>query len=100
MWITLTPRETTVIAGTKSMADLPSRDPQEFWFIWQGDNPIVSTDKGTTRRLDFVLVGSFDAEVAVGDHWETAGQKFEITYLAPYNGYEVKCGGVSIGANP
>lgn len=89
--------------GAKAWIDgSPPRDPQDFKIIWPGGDGIVVTAEGKTRRFDFIIVGKYDAIMAIGDHW-TQGespQTYEIEYLFPYNGYEVKGGGVSHGSAP
>jgi hypothetical protein len=98
--IQLIPREPVWVNGTKVMPDDAPRDPQTFYVIWAPTTGIVQTMDGTTRRFDFVLVGRYDAEVAIGDHWSIGKQDNEIDYIYPYNGYEVKCGGSSYGSEP
>lgn len=82
-----------VLAGTP-------REPQDFKFIYPGGDGIVVTDGGTTRRFDFIVVGSFDAEVDIGDHWDEGTQHYQIDYVYAPNGYEVKAGGVTHGSKP
>jgi hypothetical protein len=49
------------------------------------------TSDGTERRVDFVLLGEYDAQVAVGDWWDDArGNRYEVLSLIPSNGYEVR----------
>lgn len=98
--ITLTPSHETFVGGTKTYVQDDPRTPQEFWLIWPAIDSIVVNSMGTTRKLDFILVGDWDAEVDIGDHWDRGSQKYVITWIAPFNGYEVKCGGVSIGEHP
>ncbi|HPE52949.1 MAG TPA: hypothetical protein PK852_02420 [Mesotoga prima] len=100
--ITLTPVYEDFVNGTKTLIQLSERDPQTFKVIWSGSiEGLVSTGDTNTHRFDFVLVGPYDAEVAIGDYWVTDdGQKNVIEWLAPSNGYEVKAGGVSHGRVP
>lgn len=98
--IILTPSTANWDTGTKSYEEDDDRPEQTFKVIWSGGDGIVVNSLGTTRKFDFILVGSFDAEVAIGDHWSHDTQKYRIEYIQPSNGYEVKCGGFSIGANP
>lgn len=99
-WIVLTPVSETFVNGTRIITEINPRPAQEFWVIWPGGSGIVSNMFGTTRKFDFILVGDWDAEVEIGDHWVEGAQKYQITFIEPYNGYEVKCGGVSVGAHP
>ncbi|ACI12439.1 hypothetical protein PBI_DAMIEN_18 [Mycobacterium phage Damien] len=78
----------------------PSRLPQSFKIIYPGGDGIVITAEGKTRRFDFIIVGSYDADLAIDDFWVEGDQKYVIEYLFPYNGYEVKGGGVTHGSEP
>jgi hypothetical protein len=99
--IALTPSSVTWENGTKKYLEQTARDPQTFKVIWSGSQDgILVTAEGTTRRFDFVLVGRHDATVAIGDFWRVGDQYFQIEWVAPYNGYETKAGGVSHGSKP
>ena len=98
--IILTPRQDVWVAGSKRKVDVDDRDPQFFKVIWGGSTGITTTIDGTTHRFDFILVGQYTAEVAIGDHWLIGNQDNEIDFVFPFNGYEVKCGGNSYGSKP
>lgn len=99
--IVLTPSVETWSGGTKTYGSAADRDPQQFKVIWSGSQDgIVVRSEGTTRRFDFILVGKYDAEVAIGDHWNVDNQHFQVEWVAPANGYEVKAGGSSHGSKP
>ena len=101
--ITLIPKFSAYLNGTKIFgADFP-RAEQTFKVIWNGDNGIVreiDTGVGGVRRFDFVLVGEHDAILEVGDHWKVNDQTFVVEYVYPTNDYEVKGGGVTHGNKP
>jgi len=102
-YIVLTPRGTeSMVNGTKVFIPGNDRAEQSFKIIWMGENGIVRTPStdGGVRRFDFVLVGSYDAAVDVGDYWEVEDQENRIEYVYPFNGYEVKAGGISNGPKP
>ena len=86
--------------GTVSFVDLPPRPSQPFKVIWPGGDGIVVTSDGTTRRFDFILVGNYNATVAIGDHWSEGSQHYQVEWVQPYNEYEVKAGGSSHGSSP
>lgn len=87
--------------GTKTYGSGTPRQSQDFKVIWSGSQDgIVVASEGTTRRFDFVLVGRYDAEVEIGDFWKVDNQHFQIEWVAPDNGYEVKAGGSSYGSKP
>lgn len=102
VWLTLTPRTEQFVAGTRTRVDGIPRISQKFKIIWgtvgAGFVPLLAG--GETRRFDFILVGLYNANVAVGDHWVVGSQDNEIGYIYPSNGYEVKCGGYSHGGSP
>lgn len=100
--ITLIPKVATKTAGTVGFEDGIPRDSQIFKVIWQTDSNIQrsTSETGGVRRLDFVLVGQFTAEVAIGDYFEHGGCRYSVEWIAPPNGYEVKAGGVAHGKLP
>lgn len=98
--IVLTPVSESWVGGSKTMASGDDREVQNFRIIWAPSTGIVRTASETTRKFDFVLVGRYDAEVAIGDFWDVEEQHNVIEYIYPYNGYEVKCGGTSYGSKP
>ena len=99
-WITLIPSVEITNGGSKRWEDGPPRTIQKFKFIYPGGDQIVSTSEGTTKKLDFILVGLHTAEIAVGDHWSEGSQTYRIEEIEPFNGYERKAKGVTIGGNP
>jgi len=99
--ITLIPSTETWSGGTKTYGSGTARQPQDFKVIWSGSQDgLVVKGEGTTRRFDFILVGRHDSTVEIGDHWSLDDQHFQVEWVAPDNGYEVKAGGVSYGGKP
>lgn len=98
--IILTPNTGTVTDGTVGFSNQSPRASQRFKLIWSGESGIVREVPDGARRFDFVLVGAYDATVAIGDTFSINSNKYIVDYLFPYNDYEVKAGGVSHGANP
>lgn len=86
--------------GAKKMENGTPRAAQDFKIIYPGGDGIVVTSDGTTRRFDFIILGEYDANLAIGDHWTESNQHYSVEYLFPFNGYEVKGGGVSHGSAP
>lgn len=103
--IVLTPCTEAIVGGTKIFTSGTPRDPQEFKIIFPNvsgayQNPSIVRDinpDGGVQRFDFILVGKYDAEVDIGDFWKEGDQEYRVEYAFPYNGYEVKVGGVSHG---
>lgn len=49
------------------------------------------TDDGTVTRVDYVLLGRWDADVQPGDYWDDeAGRRWEVTSIIPTNNYETR----------
>ena len=80
--------------GGKLVSDGQARPERVFRVIEQasayGNNPgLLRAADGQQRRVTFQLLGDWDAEMAVGDHWTDAdGVRLEVVELLPYNGYE------------
>lgn len=99
--IVLVPSTEVWSGGTKTYGAGTARSAQDFKVIWSGSQDgLVVKSEGTTRRFDFILVGRHDAIVEIGDHWDLNDQRFQVEWVAPDNGYEVKAGGVSYGSKP
>ena len=106
--IALTPRTQELVNGTKKFAVQSPRPAQKFKVIFQNTSGVYQNpalyrevgDRGGVQRFDFILVGEYDAVVAVHDFWKDGDQQYEVEYIFPYNGYEVKVGGVSHGPKP
>lgn len=99
--IILIPIQEQWVAGTKKLVEQPSRSPQTFHIIWAPETGIVGGGgSGITHKFDFILVGAYDAVVAINDRWNINNQRNVIDYVYPANGYELKCGGTSYGSKP
>jgi hypothetical protein len=93
MDITLIPR-IRVKSGTGSKyVDGSPRRVQRMRLIPQNETtrPLF-TDEGKERVITHTLLGLWDADVAVGDHWtDLDGATYEVLDVAtPPNGYETK----------
>ena len=99
--IVLIPSTEVWSGGTKTYGEGTARSAQNFKVIWSGsqDGIVVATENAA-RRFDFILVGKHDAVVEIGDHWSLNDQYFQVEWVAPDNGYEVKAGGSSHGSKP
>jgi hypothetical protein len=95
--IALIPNTEVMEYGVRTFADSTPRPTTNYKLIWSGANGIVSTIDGQTKRFDFVIVGTHDSVIAVGDHWKVGDVDYRIEYVFPTNGYEVKGGGVAHG---
>lgn len=99
--IALTPSTETWVGGTKVLSAATAKAAQTFKVIWSGSQDgIAVTSQGKTRRFDFIIIGKYDSDIAIGDHWNVGDQHFQVEWVAPYNGYEVKAGGSSHGSKP
>lgn len=94
--ISLTPRvETKQASGASVWTDGTPREPQTFKLISQGFTAHGAkrtvTLSGTERTIDYVLMGTWDAVVEVGDHWtDDNGRRFTVISLDDGHGYELK----------
>jgi hypothetical protein len=93
-YVALIPRTATKTGEGILYVDGPPRASQRFRLIDQsstnGPQPgsIVGAD-GTQRRVDYQLLGKFDAIVGLNDYWvDAAGIRWEVAELLPDNGYE------------
>jgi len=72
--------------GARIPSDGPARPEQTFRLIGLTSQrvPITTTD-GKERVHDMILVGEYDAEIAVGDHWidEASGARLEVIMIEP-----------------
>lgn len=93
--IVLIPHTKSFVDGTKKFVPGTPRIGQDFKVIWGGENGIVRQTPNGVRRFDFILVGMPDAIVSVGDQFQSG--KAVVEYVYPFNGYEVKAGGVIHG---
>lgn len=98
--IVLTPSTESFVAGSKRMVDGSARPSQRFKVIWPGGDQTVVTSDGSTKKLDFILVGLPSVVVGVGDHWSIGEERYRITEIDPPNEYEVKAKGIWIGRVP
>jgi len=91
-------------SGGTIKGDLPARPPQTLRLIEQtttsGNAPgRLPTSDGHQLRVVYQLLGDWDAEMAVGDHWTdpASGAGYQIEELMPYNGYERRARVVAYG---
>jgi hypothetical protein len=99
--ITLIPSTESWVGGSKTFGSGTPRAAQSFKVIWSGSQDgIVVNSEGKTRRFDFILVGKYNAVINIGDYWVVNNQHYQVEWIAPSNGYEVKAGGSSHGSKP
>ena len=54
-----------------------------------GNSPgLLQASDGKQRRVQYQLLGAYDAVIGVYDYWEADGKRFEVAELLPFNGYE------------
>lgn len=87
--------KTRTDSGSTVEEDGTPREPQDFKLISieftpQGTNPTVTVD-GVERVIGFYLLGAWDADIEVGDHWTgDDGRRYEVIALMDGHGYESK----------
>lgn len=91
---------TQTASGGKAKGDLPARPVQTLRLIEQttsaGNNPgrvPAGSGDGHQLRTTWQLLGPYDAQMAVGDHWDV----YQIEEILPYNGYERRARVVEYG---
>lgn len=94
--ISLIPGTGTVVdkpGGGKDYTSGPPRAPQVFAkFATKALDGVenTQTDKGTTRKFVFDLIGAHDAVVAVGDHWEDYAASYVVDAVDNTQPYQIK----------
>ena len=90
--VTLIPRERVKTSSGSKWVDGSPRVVQTMRLIPQSETtPPVTTADGKVRSVTHVLLGRWDADMAIGDHWtDTIGSTFEIVDMSTPNGYELK----------
>lgn len=90
--VTLIPRERVKTSSGSKWVDGSPRVVQTMRLIPQSETtPPVTTADGKVRSITHVLLGRWDADMAIGDHWtDTIGSTFEIVDMSTPNGYELK----------
>lgn len=76
---------------------------QAFKLIPQGGsvNGKTETADGTERKYDFVMLGSWNADVEIGDYWVDAdGSHWTVEGFIPHNEYETRAGVRCTGKKP
>jgi hypothetical protein len=81
-------------SGAYAQETADERPEQVFKLIMQspaGGSIEQRTEDGTERQVDFILLGEWDAQVAVGDYWDDEkDQRWEVKAIVPRNGYETR----------
>lgn len=78
--------------GGQSIVDGPPREPQTFKLIALTANQRMTlTVSGKERIIDYHLMGAYDSEMEVGDHWsDSDGNRYEVISIQAGHGYERK----------
>jgi|SRR5687768_2529468 len=88
--VTLSPRIRTTLGngGFKWTTGTP-RPPQVVRLVPQTQALLVRTADGVERRVEYILLASWDAQIAKWDVFTHDGDKYEVSELNPSNGYEI-----------
>lgn len=76
--------------------DFPSplpRAAQQFRLIVQtgfDGIELSPNDDGMSRKFAYIIVGSWNAQLAIGDMWSEGANRYHVDSIEPYNGYEVR----------
>jgi hypothetical protein len=71
----------------------PPRAEQTLRLIEQasayGNSPgLLQSSDGKQRRVQYQLLGTFDATIEIYDYWISDDVRYEVGELLPFNGYE------------
>lgn len=93
--ISLLPIDTRERTPSGGWVDTPGevRSPQTFRIIelnTQRQPPVLRTQDGKVREVNFWLLGAYDAAMAVGDTWTEGDREWEVGDIVRDNGYEVR----------
>lgn len=78
--------------GGVAKVNQPPRAVQRLRLISMSysQKPVI-TDDGIEREIDLTLLGAWDSEIDIGDHWRDGEDLwYEVVEMVPYNGYEVR----------
>jgi hypothetical protein len=80
-------------SGGAKYEDLPARAEQTLRLIEQasayGNSPgLLQAQDGKQRRVQYQLLGAWDATIAIRDYFVLDGLRYEVLELLPFNGYE------------
>jgi hypothetical protein len=77
--------KTETAAGAHKPTEDLARPQQTFRLVALSSERVpVETEDGKERLHNFVLVGKYDAEIQVGDHWmDEAGSRHEVITIEP-----------------
>lgn len=93
--IALVPQEkVSQPSGGYKLVDQAPREPQTFRIIELGAHqnpPIIVLTDGKQRAVDFWLLGEWDANMAVNDHWVAEdGREWLVGDIVRSNHYETR----------
>lgn len=91
--------ETKTSTGGKTWTDGAPRAPQRFHVIERVSSARIDTrvPGGEMRAEDFTLLGYWDAEIEVKDHFYFQGGHWEIQSIEFENGYERRASVIRYG---
>jgi hypothetical protein len=79
--------------GYDFTGDVVAKKSQTFKVIPTGggwSNTVTETDGGFATRADYVLLGLYNADVAVGDYWIDGDVTYTVNDILAKNDYEIK----------
>jgi hypothetical protein len=101
--IVLTPHTKTREAsgGYTWVAGSP-RTAQTFKLIPFSLTPdgIVRSEGGEVRNWTYFVVGTYDAEIEIGDTWSDGNTMYRVTGIVHANDYEIKAAATAFGVDP
>jgi hypothetical protein len=101
--ISLIPKSTPVrkpSGGYDYKGTVTPKAPQTFKIIPTGagwSNPVTETDGGFASRAAYVLVGTYNSDMDIGDHWSDGDVTYTIADFLVKNDYEIKANVTAFG---
>lgn len=78
-------------AGGWTWEEEAPREPQTMTMIEHSGPPqMITTQDGVERKVEFELLGEWDAGMAVGDVFSYKGRDWEVAELWVHNDYETR----------
>lgn len=88
--------------GGYSLGPGTPKAPQKFKLVavinnWDG---ITRGEYADSRSWAYIVVGEYDADIAIGDTWNDGNTTYRITAILQASDYEIRCAATAFGEDP